>query len=208
MAKSQLIKDLVTDNITIEQALLRVKVISHSLKNNVLEEWIENEINGYAVEDVVPGYRKKAGYTIKYSGFNGRAEVKNGVLQEQVFPKEIQELLRNTDIRDGVRTVEDVLSGDKLVGKDLMSIAGVVHKNSGGAIQCVSLFQELSRTNYTQIIGAIKNNLLSVMLKMEDQFGVLDSLDIDTSQKSCEEIIEINKEINNVIGYDGKHEEL
>ena len=41
MTKSQLIRDIAEDNISLESALLRLKVITYSLNNFHLKKWIE-----------------------------------------------------------------------------------------------------------------------------------------------------------------------
>lgn len=56
MAKSKIIKDLVNDEISIEIALNRTKIITNELNNNALEKWINSEVLGYDTSDI-PSYR-------------------------------------------------------------------------------------------------------------------------------------------------------
>lgn len=80
MAKSEIIKDIVKKNITLEDALLRLKIITSSLQNEDLNRWIDSELSGYSSEVDLPEYRKKVGYVIRYSGINGSFQVNNQVL--------------------------------------------------------------------------------------------------------------------------------
>ena len=57
MAKSKIIKDLVTGNITVLQALDRLLVISMELGDEGLLKWVQQEKNGYSQDDDVPTYR-------------------------------------------------------------------------------------------------------------------------------------------------------
>ncbi|WP_438827837.1 AbiTii domain-containing protein [Streptococcus parasanguinis] len=65
MTKSQLIRDIAEDNISLESALLRLKVITYSLNNFHLQKWIEKELKGYELDDEIPQYRKEISYIIR-----------------------------------------------------------------------------------------------------------------------------------------------
>lgn len=80
MAKSQLIKDLATNKVSLEEALQRLLVITSELKNEELKKWILGELNGYSVETELPSYRKNIGSDLIYSGINGSYKVTNVAL--------------------------------------------------------------------------------------------------------------------------------
>lgn len=54
MAKSQLIKDLATNKISLEEGLQRLLVISSELNNEELTSWIIGELNGYSNKVELP----------------------------------------------------------------------------------------------------------------------------------------------------------
>ncbi|MGC2980903.1 hypothetical protein ACPTIB_14735, partial [Enterococcus faecalis] len=57
-AKSQLIKDIATNNIRLEEALQRLLLITSELDDLDISNWILTELNGYNSEDFIPEYRK------------------------------------------------------------------------------------------------------------------------------------------------------
>lgn len=208
MAKSQIIKDIALDNISLESALHRLLVITYSLRNEELHLWIENELNGYSEEHLVPSYRKNVSYIIRYTGFNANTQVINQPLSESFFTKEVREILENRVIRDGINTVEEILRNDREPSYNLIECAGMVSKNSNGYIKCIRLEQVLSRTNYSELISNVKFRIIEILLDLEQEFGVLDNLDIDTSDKTEDEISKVNDEITKKLYFDGNSGEI
>lgn len=208
MAKSQIIKDIAQDSITIESALQRLLVISYTLDNSELQRWIESELNGYSEEHIIPNYRKNISYMIRYTGFNASTRVTNQPLSESYFTKEIREILDNRVIRDGINTVEDILKNDREPSYNLIGCAGMVNKNSNGYIKCIRLEQVLSRTNFSELISNVKFKIIEILLDLEQEFGVLDSLDIDTSDKTEDELSKVNAKITRKLYFDGRSEEF
>lgn len=155
MAKSQIIKDIVLDNISLESALYRLLVITYSLRNEGLLLWVESELNGYSEERLIPSYRKNVSYKILYTGFNANTKVTNQPLSESYFDKEVREILKNRVIRSGINIVEEILKNDRESSYNLIELAGMVSKNSEEYIKCARLEQVLSRTNYSKLISNV-----------------------------------------------------
>lgn len=53
----ELIKDLSYDNINLNQALMRAKLIAFEINNDDFKSWINKELNGYLNGDKLPDYR-------------------------------------------------------------------------------------------------------------------------------------------------------
>lgn len=208
MAKSKLIKDIALDKISLETALQRLLIITYELNNTELENWIQSELNGYIKEEQLPSYRKKIGYIIRYSGFDGNVQVKRQILSESFFSKEIKEILQNRFLKEGINVIEDVVTGDSEVIYNLIELAGMVHSNSNGFITCFNLEQVVSKTSFLKILSCVKSKLIAILLDLEKEFGILDDLDIDVESKNDEKLEEINKSIIHKIYYDGKSENI
>ena len=58
MAKSQLIKDIATNNISLEEALQRLLLITSELDDLDISNWILSELNGYNSEDIIRNTEK------------------------------------------------------------------------------------------------------------------------------------------------------
>lgn len=208
MVKSQIIKDLAQDRITIESALRRLLVISYELDNSELQKWIENELNGYTNNSIIPDYRKNVTYMIMYSGYNASTLIRQQPLSESYFDKELQDIIKTRVIKDGVNILENSIKSKSEIIFNLIDFAGVVSHNSGGLIRCIRLEQIISKTTFLQILSNVKTKLIQLLLELEKEFGLLDDLDIDLSDKSKDELREVNDKITNKIYFNGKSEEF
>lgn len=208
MVKSQIIKDLARDKITIESALRRLLVISYELDNSELQQWIENELNGYTNNSIIPDYRKNVTYMIMYSGYNASTLIRQQPLSESYFDKELQDIIKARVIKDGVNILENSIKSKSEIVFNLIDFAGVVSYNSGGLIRCIRLEQIISKTTFLQILSNVKTKLIQLLLDLEKEFGLLDDLDIDLSDKSKNELREVNDKITKKIYFNGKSEEF
>lgn len=208
MVKSQIIKDLAQDKITIGSALRRLLVISYELDNSELQKWIENELNGYTNNSIIPDYRKNVTYMIMYSGYNASTLIRQQPLSESYFDKELQDIIKTRVIKDGVNILENSIKSKSEIIFNLIDFAGVVSHNSGGLIRCIRLEQIISKTTFLQILSNVKTKLIQLLLELEKEFGLLDDLDIDLSDKSKDELREVNDKITNKIYFNGKSEEF
>lgn len=206
MTKSQLIKDISTNKITLEEGLQRFLVISYSLENKELQNWILGELNGYSNIDVAPNYRIGISYKITYSGLNGSLEVKNIPLPSGFIPTEIREVLKETSILDGIKSIEQAVKNDDSIGRDLTDMASAIYNKVG--VSCYKITQTFSHSSLQNIISTVKNKLILVLLDLEKKFGNLDDLDIDAGDVSEDDLSNFNQKINRKIFYDGIEEEV
>ena len=56
MKRSQIIIDLVRDDITVIQAINILKLLLQECENKEITNWLDKEINGYSEEDKLPKY--------------------------------------------------------------------------------------------------------------------------------------------------------
>ncbi|WP_221761865.1 AbiTii domain-containing protein, partial [Streptococcus sanguinis] len=184
-------------------ALNRLMIITNSLENEELNDWIEGELNGYSNSDDIPDYRKNIRYIIRYSGINGSFQVNNNVLPESLFTKEIKEALRSRVITSGIKTIEKAVSGEFNVSFDLIELAPIVYKKSDYMITCMKLEQVIDKTSFLEILSNVKTKLISILLRLEKEFGNLDNLDIDVGLKNDIELENLNDSISKTLYHDG-----
>ena len=204
MTKSQLIRDIAEDNISLDSALLRLKVITYSLNNFHLQKWIEKELKGYELDDEIPQYRKEISYFIRYSGINGSFNISSAPLSESFFTDEAKKILRERQINNGIGTIERNLSVEMIY--DLIEFAPMVSSVSKSSIQCYRLEQVVNKASLENILNNVKIMLIDILLDLESKFGELDQLDIDVKRISSEELQTVNETLLDKIYYDGKRE--
>lgn len=196
MVKSQLIKDITINKISIEEGLQRLLLISSELNNEELMKWILGELNGYKDGDSLPEYRKNIGSQLQYSGINGSYRVKNQILQKSFLPRELQKIIEETSIRTSIRGIEKIIDNKDAVGLDLTFAAGYVFKTTG--IQCLKISQVYDRISLDEIIANVKNKLIIILLSLEKEFGNLDGLDINVETITNKQFENIEQNINGI----------
>lgn len=196
MAKSKVIKELASNEISLEVALNRLLVIASDIENDELAQWVENELNGYSDGAELPAYRVIDNTRFVYSGINGQFKVENAPLPLL----EILEVDKGEypfNILDGVNSLNALISGKYEYGRDLTAMAGIVREKTG--IFCTSIRQLVPKNVIENIVSAIKSRLLKVLIKLDKEYGCLDELDIDITEKDPEEVRKINAIIINYI---------
>ncbi|MDF1617982.1 AbiTii domain-containing protein [Petrocella sp. FN5] len=198
MASSNIIKELVNEEISIKKALYRLLVIASDIEDEGLSDWIEKELNGYSVNDKdIPDYRIVRSSNITYSGLNGSFQVKKLPLPFHYIPEEYRESCFNNLIIDSVDSLEQMSIADGEFMRDLTAFAPMVYKETG--IQCFNIQANYSSNTYTDLINIIKTRLLKILLMLEKELGNLDSLDIPRSELTPEKMTLLHDAINVII---------
>lgn len=197
MAKSLIIKNLIENKISLEECLLRVRVLAHSVGNKSLEDWAAEEISGYKKTDSIPAYRVFESVDFLYTGVNGNFQMTKMPLPGYYFEKEHLEKIRKFTIKEGIQVIEKIVAGEEDLKRDITYLAGDVLKNTNGQIQCFSIYQLVPRFFYVDIFNAVKEMSLSALLKLEDTYGCLDEYDVKLSCITDSQINATNLEINN-----------
>ena len=196
MAKSKVIKELASNEISLEVALNRLLIIASDIENDELAQWVENELNGYSDSAELPAYRVIDNTHFVYSGINGRFKVENAPLPFlEILGVDKREYSFN--ILDGVNSLTTLMTGKYEYGRDLTAMAGIVRAKTG--ISCTSIKQLVPKNVIENLISAIKSKLLKVLIKLDKEYGCLDELDIDITEKDPEEVRKINAMIINYI---------
>ena len=199
MPKSQIIKDIVEDNVSLEKSLTRLLVLAKDIKNKKLESWAENELNGYKTADDVPEYRKFKSCELRYSGINGGFQVKNVPLSNGWIDKKYLDIISNISICDGIRYVCELANSDTIPVRKVTELAGAIYKASDGGITCTSVEQIISQSFYQIICSSVKNKMITALCELENKYGVLDNLGIDVSNKKSIQIEADNNKLNKAV---------
>lgn len=202
MAKSTIIKELANNQISMEVDLQRLMIIASDLENEELSAWAEAELHGYSQSDALPEYRNIQSIHFVYSGINGSFKVTNcpftftSVLEEKLSD------IYNVPIMDSVSSLQNFVDNpDKQsYRRDFSMLNGYVLQRTG--IQCTSIYQTVPLNFLQKILSQIKTILMNVFLKLDKEYGCLDDLDVDTTEKTPEEVEKINEVVNNYIFID------
>ena len=203
MAKSKIIKELVNEEITLSVALKRLIVLANDLNDLELKSWAEKEYKGYLAEDELPEYRYLTSSNFTYSGINGRVQVNNQPLDTGfITPKYLKDMKINK-ILEPISTIEQKSTlEDQSMYIDRSYLSGDVFNNSTdgySGIQCTSIRQNFTSTQFKSIIETVNSKVLDILLKLDKEFGNLDDLDIGSEKNTKEEIDNIKQDIKVII---------
>jgi hypothetical protein len=176
-----LIKDIVDPSIKLKDTLLKVKVLAFNLKNSKLEEWVENELNGYK-DNNVPAYR-----TFKSIVYGNLIQDRGlGVLTQnhyqlpiEYLDQKIRDSLKETKMRASVSELEHMkLSGEEYA----MTIPHVIYSEFSKILAndwvVNSAWISISSNSIEGILGSIKSDLLTFLLKLSEEIGENENIDI------------------------------
>ena len=198
--KSKIIKQLVNNEISLTQALTHLQTLAHDLNNKDLESWAKKEKVGYSTSDKLPKYRQTESFYFTYSGFNGRYEVKNAPLPVGFLSEETLNKIGKLEFPQSVRALEEYLIGESqnvTIDRSIYAIEVVERSNDG--ITPLTLGQILPKSFFYNALEQIKNKTLESLLRLEDEFGVLDDLNIDVSNRPRAYVEQFNKDMNTTI---------
>lgn len=181
----ELINDIVYDKINLNQALTRAKLIAFKIENNILKEWISNELTGYTSGDL-PSHRILSSETVGI--------ISNSLGQEQEIQLGLGPKMK--EILDGNFHIYHFKLG-------ISSVEGLLNENKEDIIylhlppETTELFSEyltlpayttlkyilkkIGRSQLQHIINITKQNLIDTLLDLNKEFPDLES-DFDSKE--------------------------
>ena len=213
MAKSKIILDLANSSVDTMTALKRAKVLLLELGNDKLLEWVNCEIAGYPSDAELPEYRVVQG-NLMGSYFKGsmanHMKWNNVSLPLGKMPDEIRDRILNVSFREGVDALKKLLESaddeERQLGATLPAeFFPIIAKcNNDPYMNIISARVVIGSQFVQNIFSVIENKLLDIFMILEKEFGNLDSLDIDVSGKSEEELHKISERMVVVIYNDNR----
>lgn len=185
MAKSNILKELVNNEVSTEIALKRLMLLANDLGYEELKLWAKKELNGYDTKDEIPDYRKMQSINLIYSGISGNYQITNNPLPMGYLNSDTLKEIRGISIKEPIKTIQDKANSDKeQLHIDRTYLAGQVYKNTQDGfwgVQCTKISQIFQASQFEEIVSKINMKVLEVFLELDKKFGNLDALDIDTS---------------------------
>ncbi|KMK77633.1 hypothetical protein [Alkalihalobacillus pseudalcaliphilus] len=180
MARSQLLKDIVSGKVTLETILLRMKVIFESLNNQKINEWIKGELEGYSDKDKFPAYRIIVGRAVGNFVLNGNVKYTNSniPLESLLSHDEVLEL-KTTKITDSIGTIDRIVTTSQgTYGNPIPT--SLSHHISKPSIQIINMTIEISFNLLDNIKSTVRSKLVDIVMELEKEFDNLDDYDLSS----------------------------
>lgn len=195
MAKSKLIKKLVSNEISIIEALDRLLLIAIELNDVDTVEWIKNEKNGYYGNEI-PDYRYTVATPIgnyQIITMGNLVQYNQRVLPTIGIPQNIKDEWSNYPVRESITILLEQKKSyekGKISGIPIpMELYSMFEK--GTNVEVTSAFLTISEFSIAKIIDNLKTKMLELLMLYEKNFGELDQFDVDVDEYNIEEMKKI-----------------
>jgi len=179
MSRSQLLIDVVSGQVKIENILLRLKVILSDLGNDLIMNWVNGELQGYKKEETVPKYRILKGRPMGTYLVNGGYQYTNALVPlEHLLPEEHIDKLKTLEARESIATIQNVLNGENRDNYGKPVDTYFCHAISNDELQILGMRVAFSSNQLDEIVSNVKSKLVDIVMELEKQFDDLDNLDI------------------------------
>ena len=168
--RSRIIVDLIQGNIDVEQALNILDLLLEDIKDKKIKKWVDNEINGYKNEKDIPEYRNVRATIV------GIIKTYTHVINNVNIPVPLENAkqLYNIKVKEGISEVIQMAKAEiESKSHNLQIPINLAYINSIAAIngEVTHANQELSLYAYNNIVGKLKNKLLSIFKELEKNYG-------------------------------------
>ena len=168
----EIIDLLADENASLNAALLKTKVLMHTIGHAELAEWVNDELNGYPKDKPVPDYRIVGGRVA--GNIQNAVMIQSNVnLPTYHLPKKLKTWLENHELREAMSVLQDMASG-KPGGSLHMplspEIGAQIDKGMDGywVQKCWVEMQPLQIKNG---ISQVRSRLLDFALNLRDKIG-------------------------------------
>ena len=204
MAKSKLIKDIVSEQISLTQALDRLIVIAMEIDDSNLLTWAKKEKNGYSKEDDIPEYRNislRPIGTYQLVGYGYIQTYKNQTLATIGVDDELRKSINSHYETSSIPTIEaniaEIEKGS-IIGVPIPPEMFYMFEE-GTNIQLISAVLAVDKNSLSKIIDCTKTKLIEILTLLEKNFGSLDSFDIDARDYDTIEMSTLKDALSNII---------
>lgn len=196
MKRSQIIIELIKDEINVVQAMDILNLLLQDIKDKKIKKWLDNEINGYSKESELPEYRVLEA-NIKGNFIGGRIKCTNQYIPiKPEYVKEYTKVKVTSPISEIMQlSIAEKESKEHCLGIPLHQVLAQEISLVNGEV--ISARRELSIYAHTNLLNKIKTKVLKIFIELEKKYGNLDDYYIDFSNKTKEK--EVLNNINNII---------
>jgi hypothetical protein len=187
----EIIEILSSEDGSLNDALIKTKVLLHRLGEKRLVEWVNLELQGYTDPETLPEYRKIP-MTIMGDFNNGVYRHSNQVLPTMHLKEPLRTNLAKTNLMQSVAVLEGYAEEDKNLAVSLMpEIYHLLSEGLGNGYEVERAWGKHSVGGIVQVVTEVKSRLLDFVLELSDRMP--DELDrqemkVASQQKNVSEL--------------------
>ncbi|WP_198087005.1 hypothetical protein [Variovorax sp. E3] len=168
----QIIELLSNDSGSLNEALLKTKVLLHKIGQKELTPWVTQELNGYDNDTAVPSYRQ-AHATVLGNVTNGYMRYTNHPLPIRHLTKMQQDGLQNVPLRQSLAVLQQYTSKPEGVLKSNIPLEynGLLGKTISDGFHIEQAWTQIPCSQFIQAITEVRSRLLDFVLNLQSKLG-------------------------------------
>lgn len=164
----ELQENVIDEKVSLSTTLRKAKVLASLLKNDQFKKWVDDELNGYDGDSILPEYRQLS--TQSYGTFaNGFQMVKNSPLPTHHLPEVVQNYASQIDLRQGIKELESLaaIKDQSLHFKWPPDMIAIIQGEFNASYALLDAWRAVGRSQIEGILDAIRNRLLEFILQLK-----------------------------------------
>jgi len=166
---SEIIDILSDENVNLENALIKTKVLMHRMGEQEAVEWINKELTGYSSEDEVPKYRV-LGARPMVRATNGYHSSDNMPAPVYSLPEEQKKSLNELKMVQSISAIAHMIEGDgnSIVWDIPYAFWPKLSEGLSPGVQIEKAWSEVTKSQLLEISTVIRSRLLDFSLNLEE----------------------------------------
>jgi hypothetical protein len=175
----EIIDLLADENSSLNAALLKTKVLMHTIGHAELAEWVNDELNGYSKDKPVPDYRVVAG-RVAGNIQNALMIQKNVNLPTYHLPKEFKTWLEKHELREAMSVLQEMTGGTpgSSLHMNLSPEIGAQISEAMDSYWVQKCWVEISSLQIKNGISQVRSRLLDFALNLRDKIGSVEGIEV------------------------------
>ncbi|MCD9186699.1 MAG: hypothetical protein LUM44_09710 [Pyrinomonadaceae bacterium] len=160
--------------------LRKAKVLAYKLENQEFKDWLENELNGYGNEKLLPQYRKLDVVAFASYG-NSHWRINKQMVPLTLIPEVHRSYFTEYNITQGVIELESLVESLKISGDNELNISipfecrAYLSRKVYHNLDCTNLWRTVPKSQIIQVIETTRNSLLNFILELGDKYPAIKS---------------------------------
>lgn len=158
--------DIVNDTSSLENILLKSRILSDFIESNELQEWVINELNGYSDKNSLPDYRIINSCVVG-DYFDGYLKASNINVSTILLPAKLRESVEKVYVHQGIFSIQEMSKNNfnyLNIPDGWLQLYNFHEKDTGRSLIKASC--PISGSSMSQVLGATKSRLLEFILKI------------------------------------------
>lgn len=193
--------ELLNEEKSVGFVLLKLKFLASKLGVDVLDDWVQNEIEGYPPDIPVPEYRET---TITYTGtFVDIAKQLNNVpIPTHLVKEHAGEVWTKYQIRSSLSLIDQQMKekGDRKFGIDASNLALLLQNKVYNGMAIVEIRSNIDIGSFLNIQHTVRARALDFVLKLEKEIPSVKDIEVggkptDVSAAQLEKVTHLTQQI-------------